>query len=217
MNCRNCGGAMELFPARGYFFCRYCSSFHFPEATAPDGVRVLAPSADGLSCPACRKTLASALLDEAHTVNYCQNCRGVLLSRGAFADVVRLRRAWATGTPANPIRPEQEELNRRSNCPMCRKHLATHPYYGPGNVVIDTCDTCDVVWLDFGELRQIVDAPGRDRGGRESAAAKDSWMPDATTGRVLMNRGDEDAGDGRSRTGGRSPDLLDLLGELFDR
>ena len=215
MNCRNCGGAMELFPARGYFSCRYCSSFYFPETTAPDGVRVLAQSAGALPCPACAKTLAAAVLDESHSVQYCQNCRGVLLSRGSFADVVRLRRAWATGTPSKSIQPEVEELHRRVNCPACGKELATHPYYGPGNVIIDSCDTCDVIWLDFGELRQIVDAPGRDRGGREAAAAaKDAWSPDPTKGRVLMNRPDEDGGKGRGR---RRVDLLDVLGDLFDR
>jgi Zn-finger nucleic acid-binding protein len=31
-------------------------------------------------------------------------------------------------------------------------------------VVIDSCVTCDLIWLDFGELRQITDAAGRDRG-----------------------------------------------------
>lgn len=211
MNCRNCGGAMELFPTRGYFFCRYCSSFHFPETTAPDGVRVLADTPDKLGCPACRKTLATAVLDEKHPVHYCHNCRGVLVSRGTFADIVRLRRAWATGAPAEPVQPAREEFERRVTCPMCRRELATHPYYGPGNVVIDSCDTCDVIWLDFGELRQIVDAPGRDRGGRErSAGAEDDWTPDPTAARPLMNRGDPE-----NRRSGRI-DLLDVLGDLFD-
>jgi len=205
---------MELFPKRGYFFCRYCSSFHFPETTTPDGVRVLGDSSEALPCPACTKTLASAVLDESHSVHYCQNCRGVLLSRGTFADVVRLRRAWATGTPSRAIQPEAEELARQVSCPMCRRELATHPYFGPGNVIIDSCDTCNVIWLDFGELRQIVDAPGRDRGGRErAAAAKDAWSPDPTAGRVLMNRGDEDGG---KRGNPRGIDLLDALGDLFD-
>jgi Zn-finger nucleic acid-binding protein len=45
--------------------------------------------------------------------------------------------------------------------------MLTHPYYGPGNVVIDNCAECDAIWLDFGELKQIVSAPGRDRGTRE--------------------------------------------------
>jgi hypothetical protein len=42
--------------------------------------------------------------------------------------------------------------------------MDVHPYFGPGNVIIDTCGTCDLVWLDFGELKQIEDAPGQDRG-----------------------------------------------------
>ncbi len=34
--------------------------------------------------------------------------------------------------------------------------MDAHPYYGGGNVVIDTCATCQLVWLDFGELRKIA-------------------------------------------------------------
>ena len=34
-------------------------------------------------------------------------------------------------------------------------------------MIIDNCLPCDMIWLDFGEMRQIVDAPGRDRGSRE--------------------------------------------------
>jgi hypothetical protein len=69
-----------------------------------------------------------------------------------------------------------------------------------------------VIWLDFGELRQIVDAPGRDRGGRErSAGAKDDWTPDPTAARPLMNRGDSENKRRRGRV-----DLLDVLGDLFD-
>ena len=45
--------------------------------------------------------------------------------------------------------------------------MEVHPYYGPGNVIIDSCTTCDFLWLDAGELRQISDAPGADRGVRK--------------------------------------------------
>jgi Zn-finger nucleic acid-binding protein len=30
-------------------------------------------------------------------------------------------------------------------------------------MVIDTCETCDLVWLDAGELKRAIDAPGPDR------------------------------------------------------
>lgn len=155
---------MELFERRHYFFCRHCGSFQFLDAPAVDGLRVLAGRDDGRPCPVCGSPLAKATLDRAAPVDYCQQCRGVLLARRSFADVIRTRRAWAGGAPFEPPPLDRRELQRVVTCPSCRRHMDVHPYYGPGNVVIDTCSACDLVWLDFGELTQIVEAPGRDRG-----------------------------------------------------
>ena len=184
---------MELFASRGYFFCRYCGSFHFPESAPDQGVRVLAESQDPLPCPVCRTRLATAVLDGAHAVHYCQACRGVLLDRGIFAAVIRHRRAWATDPPAPPVPLRTEELERRVACPQCGTMLEAHPYYGPGNVVIDGCTSCDVIWLDFGELKQIVDAPGRDRGLREKSGTFSTPMPDPTTTRAIGGHGERES------------------------
>ena len=35
-------------------------------------------------------------------------------------------------------------------------HASLH---GPGNVIIDTCESCSLNWLDYGELQRIVRAP----------------------------------------------------------
>jgi Zn-finger nucleic acid-binding protein len=37
--------------------------------------------------------------------------------------------------------------------------MDTHPYCGPANIIIDTCERCGVNWLDYGELDRIVRAP----------------------------------------------------------
>jgi Zn-finger nucleic acid-binding protein len=37
--------------------------------------------------------------------------------------------------------------------------MDTHPYGGPGNVIMDTCEHCSLNWLDYGELQRIVRAP----------------------------------------------------------
>jgi Zn-finger nucleic acid-binding protein len=163
MNCRNCGAAMELFEARGYFFCRYCGSFHFPESTGNDGVRVVGRGERSAQCPVCKEPTAQALLDDTHPVHACEKCRGILVPRSAFARVVNTRRAWAGSPPMEPRPLNRRDLERELCCPFCGVRMSTHPYYGPGNVVIDTCDDCDVIWLDFGELKLITDAPGRDR------------------------------------------------------
>jgi Zn-finger nucleic acid-binding protein len=168
---------MELFAARGYFFCKYCGSFHFPETAGDDGIKVLGDSERRVNCAVCGKPLAPAQLDDTHAVQYCRNCRGVLLPRAAFAAVVEKRRAWATHPPGPPVPLNRAELDRKVICPSCQGSMSAHPYYGPGNVVIDSCQKCDAIWLDFGELRQIVDAPGRDRGSREVVVTERSTSP----------------------------------------
>jgi Zn-finger nucleic acid-binding protein len=164
MNCRNCAAPMELFDRRRYFFCRHCGTFDFLERGEVDGIRVLERKADALPCPLCRQPLAKALLDDRHVVQHCENCRGALLERTAFTGAVIGRRARATGPGAAVVELDRRELDRRMTCPSCRQTMEVHPYYGPGNVIIDTCAKCDLVWLDFGELTQIADAPGQDRG-----------------------------------------------------
>ena len=162
MNCENCGAPMLLVRERDYFFCEYCGSFHFPEPT-DEGVRLLDEAQVGLDCPICKVRLKRADL-EGDRVYSCSNCRGLLIPLVIFGEAVKMLRARAKG-PANRPRPlNASELERRIHCPGCLQPMGTHPYYGPGNIVIDTCIACGLLWLDPGELRQVIDAPGRDRG-----------------------------------------------------
>jgi Zn-finger nucleic acid-binding protein len=155
---------MELFDRRRYYFCRYCGTFEFIEGSGDDGIHVLQRPADARPCPLCAAPLAKSLLDETHSVEYCEKCRGVLIERSAFAAAVMQRRARASGPGSPPAAIDGKEVQRRVTCSACSTVMDVHPYYGPGNVIIDTCRKCDLVWLDFGELRQIDQAPGDDRG-----------------------------------------------------
>jgi Zn-finger nucleic acid-binding protein len=152
MNCRNCGAAMELFDRRRYFHCPHCDSFHFIETPEREGIRVLGPLRDAAACPLCQAALQRALVDDVHPVDHCEQCRGMLMPRGIFGAMVAARRARAVGpgVPPRPLSPR--ELERQITCPACRARMDVHPYYGPGNIVIDTCSQCDLVWLDHGEL-----------------------------------------------------------------
>lgn len=162
MNCRNCGAAMELFDRRRYYFCAYCGTFQFIETPVVEGIQVLERPQEALPCPLCRAPLAKALLDEAEAVEHCEQCHGLLMTRAVFAEAVDRRRSSESDvTMPAPI--DKRELKRQVTCPSCLARMDVHPYYGPGNVVIDTCSRCDLVWLDFGELKQITEAPGRDR------------------------------------------------------
>jgi Zn-finger nucleic acid-binding protein len=176
MNCPNCGAAMELVESGRHLRCTHCGTLHFPEPADADGIQILGESVDAPSCPVCKARMGAALLDSVHPVHFCTTCRGLLLPRATFAGVVNKRRAWATGPPAEPVPLDPRLLERHLLCPRCNRPFETHPYFGPGNVVIDNCPPCDLVWLDFGEIRQIVEAPGSDRGSREMARIDDEYV-----------------------------------------
>ena len=186
MNCTNCGAAMDLVPSRRYFQCSHCGTYHFPEAVEADGLRIVGQSADALTCPVCAVAMAQALLeDDSHPIDFCARCRGILLPRTTFAMVTQKRRAWAMSPPAEPFPLNRDQLRRHLTCPKCAGRFDTYPHSGPGNVVIDSCARCDLIWLDFGEMRQIVDAPGRDRGSHELQRIDDEYVrrgPDPASG-----------------------------------
>jgi Zn-finger nucleic acid-binding protein len=156
MNCPNCGAAMRLKEDADYLLCDYCETPHFPDPNS-DGVRVLGVAAE-ISCPICAILLTHASVAK-ERIFYCERCRGMLISMGVFTEIVedlRSRREISVDA-ARP--PDWKDLDRRIHCPKCSATMDTHPYCGPGNIIIDCCEHCGQNWLDYGELDRIVRAP----------------------------------------------------------
>lgn len=152
---------MTPIAGRDYLYCDCCATFRFPTSLeeSPDGVTSLG-EASGVICPACQHGLAKGAIKGSHVL-FCENCRGILVDSDHFAEVVRRRRADRTGPPDEPRPLDPSELERHIDCPLCGLTMDVHPYYGPGNAVIDSCARCRMIWLDYGEMTAIVQAPGR--------------------------------------------------------
>jgi len=161
VNCKNCGAPMTIMHGGNYLYCEYCSSIHFPQPNR-DGVKVLGKPSK-TKCPVCNEVLVTGTIADA-PVLLCRTCRGIIASQSDFRYIVKRQRAHAAGPPDKPKPLDARELKRKLSCPNCAERMDTHPYYGPGNIVIDICIDCGLVWLDHGELDTIVDAPGRGRG-----------------------------------------------------
>jgi Zn-finger nucleic acid-binding protein len=121
-----------------------------------DGVQVGAETAN--VCPSCQAMLSDGIIEN-RPVRYCTNCRGLLVAMDRFLPLVEFLRAlWhSTGTNIEPR--DNSDADRHLTCPLCGNILLGHPYGGPGNVNVDTCEHCSVIWLDRNELRRIVMAP----------------------------------------------------------
>jgi len=155
MQCPGCGAAMRLDDDKDFFTCEYCGNVFFPEPNG-DGVRVLGePAAE--ACPVCAVPLVHAAL-AGHRLLHCARCRGMLVEVGVFVPLMEELRARC-GSPTDIAhRPAPGELDRHIRCPRCHDEMDTHLYGGPGNVVIDNCERCELNWLDYGELRWITQA-----------------------------------------------------------
>ena len=76
-----------------------------------------------------------------------------------FLPLVEFLRALRRPTGSDIQPRDNSDADRHFGCPMCGKTMTGHPYGGPGNVNIDTCEPCSVIWLDRNELQRIVMAP----------------------------------------------------------
>jgi len=160
MKCQNCAANMTLMEEKNYFFCNFCGGFHFPEENS-EGLVVLQDAVDDLSCPVCKTGMSLASIAD-HRLLHCTNCRGVYIANTTFRQIVDALRAESNG-PGTPRPIDQKEYERDVNCPACERRMETHPYYGPGAVVIDSCSACHMIWLDHGELKIVVDASSQKR------------------------------------------------------
>ena len=160
MNCTNCGGPMKLLLDRQHFYCEYCTSIIFPEENQ-DGVRILDESSQ-TQCPVCEIPLVYGFVNQTQTL-CCQKCMGMLIDQDIFLLVINYLRTRSTNPPIIPPPVNLGELQRDINCPDCGQLMSTHPYGGPGNLVVDNCIHCRLLWLDNSEFKRVVRAPGRER------------------------------------------------------
>src|SRR5580704_15020120 len=156
MTCENCGAPMRLSRDQGLMLCDYCGSQKTPPMDE-DGVVVLDPTSH--LCPVCATPLANASI-ESQEMLYCTHCHGMLLDMEKFLpllDVLREYRYWSRSSQA----PRDFDDGRVLHCPLCKHEMDHHPYGGGGNLAVDSCESCGVLWLDRGELSRIVAAPDR--------------------------------------------------------
>ncbi|MFV0442297.1 MAG: zf-TFIIB domain-containing protein [Planctomycetaceae bacterium] len=160
MNCANCGAPLVDVARAGVTNCRYCHSQQVVTGgEGLDGVILLGAPTD-LDCPACGDQLVTAVVDDL-PCRACPSCFGTTISHDDFGDLVARRRASYQGADQLASTMNLDALAHERECPICHDAMEVHPYYGPGNTIIDSCSVCHLVWLDAGELLAIERSPGR--------------------------------------------------------
>jgi Zn-finger nucleic acid-binding protein len=154
-NCVNCGGPLRIDRVLGILVCDHCGS----QLEPPTVARYVELERETTSlCPICSSPLSFSRL-EGHPLLCCARCFGMLIDMDRFTEIIDAVRVREDGSLRTVLPRRQNPGDRVISCPSCAQPMLAHIYAGPGNVVIDSCETCKVNWLDPGELRRIALAP----------------------------------------------------------
>jgi Zn-finger nucleic acid-binding protein len=156
MNCNNCGAPMKLVLDRQHFYCEYCASILYPQENE-DGIRILDQESN-TPCPVCDIPLVYGYIGNTQILT-CQKCKGILFDMEIFLMVINYIRANSTDPVLTLPAVNLDEMKRAVSCPECGQRMSTHPYGGPGNLIVDNCIHCNLLWLDYKELERIFRAP----------------------------------------------------------
>ena len=112
-------------------------------------------------CPCCKINLET-LKTSTVVLEYCKECDGVLITEEEFEKLIAYKI-----DPLSTFNPyylrfiqDHPRDNRKKPqfhpCPICQESMAVVNYKKKSGVIIDICEEHGI-WLDGGELRQIVE------------------------------------------------------------
>lgn len=151
MHCHNCEIELDWDGSSPIIICEICRSYRFTDT--PDGTadRIVSLDSPGENfCPCCRRRLQLAAMDGLK-VEHCTECDGVLLPSDVLAMYVRNRRTEFRDAASRPVILISEQKQDR-HCPTCRREMKIHPCYGPDFIIVESCISCGMVWLDCQEM-----------------------------------------------------------------
>lgn len=105
-----------------------------------------------MQCPACLAPLI-VIEHEAIEIDYCSACKGIWLDAGELELLFGGEPACRAFLAGGEAAPSGEKPRK---CPICSKPMAKQRTSGVESVVYDRCHYLHGLWLDDGELAQIV-------------------------------------------------------------
>ncbi len=153
MNCKQCGAPMTVEDGKNFFYCDYCGSYDFPDPNL-DGVALLNEPSP-YSCPICNKPLVTASIGSIHIFS-CPVCRGNFIDQSKMLAILRQASSPDGSDEEQYHHLNGDELQRKAICPVCQQIMDSYQYGGPGNIVIQGCRHCEMIWLDFGEIARVL-------------------------------------------------------------
>jgi len=156
MSCIFCGAPL---PKQG-LNCSYCNKLN------PLNKKIVESKKEEKSqskylCPVCHIRLEE-FRDSTLFLEYCSRCDGILIKEEEFERLINYKT-----DPTNQFNPhylrfvqdhprDNRKKSKFQNCPVCKEIMSVINYKKNSGILLDICEEHGV-WLDGGELQQIID------------------------------------------------------------
>jgi Zn-finger nucleic acid-binding protein len=158
-NCRNCGAALPP----DSIICKYCNTRQDIDLEQIHRYTVEIPESDRI-CPRCNKKMQTVdiKLGGKFLIERCTECMGLFFDPGELETLVDKSVANVYNIDNSRIdelrkfKRSQEYPVTYIKCPVCRKLMNRVNFGAQSGVIADQCRNHGM-WLDGGELRQILE------------------------------------------------------------
>jgi uncharacterized protein len=113
-----------------------------------------------LGCPVCSGAPMTPIVDSEISleIDFCPLCRGLWFDHEeirAFVRSKKFRDLFITEKDRKKSPPLFPECMKARSCPRCLQRMEDRSHCG---VVFDFCTSCQGIWLDDGEINQIIES-----------------------------------------------------------
>ncbi|MGE5472902.1 MAG: zf-TFIIB domain-containing protein [Ignavibacteriales bacterium] len=112
-----------------------------------------------MNCPKCNSTLEPAEVENIK-IEVCPSCDGIWLDKFEITKILHCDfDSIKTSEISKALEKDKDVSNSKTEsikCPVCSLPMTNTNYLFNDNIKIDMCSECYGIWLDDGELKEII-------------------------------------------------------------
>jgi len=108
-----------------------------------------------LDCPVCKDEQMIVLELNEIEIDFCLNCKGIWLDAGELE--LLIGSSAATDEFFNSFTIDDQSKEKKLKCPICNRKMEKILIVGDRKVRIDKCKYDHGIWLDSGELEDVLE------------------------------------------------------------
>ncbi|MGE5329341.1 MAG: zf-TFIIB domain-containing protein [Deltaproteobacteria bacterium] len=114
-----------------------------------------------MKCPVCDVEMKHASIKNVE-IDYCEQCQGFWCDKDELEKVAMLGKDYLASSPISKSIEEGIQSTNKPNkslllCPSCNASLVKFNYSYESDIFLETCKICNGIWVDDGELGDIID------------------------------------------------------------